>query len=123
MSTDPVLDAIQAVREDVRTNHEMLTRRLDQMVTKDVHDAEVRRIDSELASQKISHSELKKQVTDGDSAILSRMDADQKANSAKEEAAKETAKADRRWLLGWAATLCTVVTGVATFLNKILFGG
>lgn len=129
MTADPVLDAIQAVREDVRANHEMLTRRIDQMVSKDVHDAEIRRIDAALDSQRSafdSHvalstenqAALRAQVIAGDNAILSRMDDQDKQLAAKETARMESAKTDRRWMLGWVATLCTIAVSIATFVTR-----
>lgn len=129
MTADPVLDAVQALREDVRSQHEMLTHRLDQMVSKDVHQAEMKRVDAALEAQRTAfeahvdlsaqnQEALKTQVIAGDNAILARMDAQDKQQTAKEATRAEAAKQDRRWLLGWCATLCTIAVSIATLLTR-----
>jgi len=128
-STDPLLEAIQSVRDDVRANHEALTRRLEQMVSKDTHEAEVRRIDAELVSQKRafdshvqvyaqSQAELKRQVVDGDQQILQRLADYQSHQSEKDEERAASAKSDRHWLLGWMASLAGVFVAAAAFLSR-----
>lgn len=134
MSTDPVLDAIQAVRDDVRTNHAMLTQRIDQMVSKDVHDAEIRRIDSAHSDLRKSHETLAVQVASGDAAILERLDRDLRARESKEkddlkartvreEAELESAKQFRRWLLNWLIGAFSLAVGAATLISKFIIGG
>lgn len=49
MADDPTLAAVHGVAEDLRGLRVELTGRMDQMVTRREHEAEVRRIDSEAA--------------------------------------------------------------------------
>lgn len=125
--TDPTLDAINDVRGDVKDLRDDLTGRLDTMVTRREHEAEVRRIDSEAQrtrEQLVRHeqdadrrlNEISTEVATGDKAILAVIEADKTQRAAEAKAAAEQRQADRRWTVG----ALTAATGVIIAAGQLL---
>ncbi|KZM34555.1 hypothetical protein [Oerskovia enterophila] len=125
--TDPTLDAVNAVRGDVKGLRDELTIRLDAMVTRREHEAEVRRIDSEAQrtrEQLMQHEreadrrlvEISTEVTIGDKAILGVVEADKAQRSAEAKALAEQRRTDRRWTIG----ALTAATGVIIAAGQLL---
>ena len=115
--SDPTLEAVQGVRDDVRELRADLTGRLDQMVTRREHESEVRRLDSERAalgdalvrheeSADVRLSSLQAAMVAGDKAVLTAIDA-----------AEERRRGDRRWMAGW---IVAAVGAAAAITNVIV---
>lgn len=128
--TDPTLDAVNGVRSDVKDLRDELTGRLDAMVTRREHEAEVRRIDSEAQrtrEQLVQHErdadrrlvEISTEVATGDKAILGVVEADKAQRSAEAKALAEQRKADRRWTIGALTAAAGVIIAAGQFLRVI----
>ena len=125
--SDPTLAAVEAVRDDLRALRADLTGRMDQMVTRREHEAEVRRIDAEAnrtrdlahttrtaleahedaAAARLAHIDVS--MRDGDAAVLAAITAAEEHRAADRIAA-------RRWTAGWVVT----AIGVATALTGLI---
>jgi hypothetical protein len=125
--TDPTLDAVNAVRGDLAGLRTELTGRMDAMVTRREHEAEVRRIDSDAQrtrEQLIRHEQdanrrlddISTEVATGDQAILAVVEADKAQRAAEAKALAEQRKADRRWTIG----ALTAATGVIIAGGQLL---
>lgn len=127
---DATLAAIAGVSQDVRDLRVDLTGRLDQMVTRNEHLAEIRRIDAEAARTRDALSAHETQAdhrltaiqqdiedeakarAEAFVALASAMaEADNKRETAK-TAAAERRKADRRWVAGWVVCATGAVAGL-----------
>ena len=116
--SDPTLEAVQAVRDDLRALRSDLTGRMDQMVTRREHEAEVRRLDSEraaLGDALLRHEEasdvrlsgMHDAMRAGDREVLDAI-----------HAADDRRIADRRWLAGWLVTAIGVASAVTSLITR-----
>jgi len=126
MTTDPTLDAIGAVRVQVADLRTELTTRLDTMVTRREHDAEVRRLDAEatrtreaLARHETNAGRHRTEIEDsidtrvGELLAVIEDDRRDRARQATRDA--EQRHADRRWLLGMVVS----AGGLAVALGQL----
>jgi uncharacterized protein YaiL (DUF2058 family) len=116
------LAAIDRVGRDVRELRTDLTQQMAQMITRNEHDAEVRRIDAEAQHTRaalVAHeTEADKRLT----AIQADIEEGERKRTAAQEAAAERRRQDRRFMVG------TVITGMAAAsavvgLVVAIFGG
>lgn len=118
------LAAIDRVDRSVQSLRTDLTGRLDQMVTRKEHEAEVRRLDSEAQASRQALAEHERvagkrldEITDQHADLLQKIaDADTKREAAREEE-KLRRKADRRWLI----TVVIAAVGVASGVSGVIF--
>lgn len=114
--------AIDALRSD-------LSGRMEQMITRREHEAEVRRQDAETAHVRqalADHERTAGARLDGIEGqygtVLRRIaDADEKREAAR-AAAEERRKADRRWLVGIILTAVSVASGLTGVLVNVIGG-
>lgn len=129
------LAAIDRVDRSVQSLRTDLTGRLDQMVTRKEHEAEVRRLDSEAQASRQALAEHERiagkrldEITEQHADLLQRLaDADEKREAARRDAEKEREverknaaaqrKADRRWLI----TITITAVGVASGVSGVIF--
>lgn len=130
-----------AIRADIRDLRQDLTSRMDQMVTRREHEAEVRRIDAEALAAREAlgrHeqeadrrlTEIERAVAAGDAKILAVIEADRAAHAQqREDDTKERAtakrqraeqrKADRRWMIGAVIAASGVIIAAGQLLRVI----
>lgn len=129
--SDPTLDAIGAVRTQVADLRTDLTTRMDTMVTRREHDAEVRRLDAEAERTRealLRHeTEAERRLGDIEHSIESRVGAvltaieeDKRARAKAAVHEAERRQADRRWLLGMVVSACGVAVALGQFLTRWL---
>ena len=111
MPTDPITDAINRVGQDVRDLRVDLTGRLDAMVPRREHDAEVKRIDAEARATRQALSTHELTADERHKRLTATLDA---------QAAQRTA--DRRFVATWVVAAVGVAATVTGVLNAV-FGG
>lgn len=125
--TDPILDAIGAVRATLRD----LTSRLETMVTRREHDAEVRRIDAEANATRealLRHeNEADRRLTGIEDSIdtrvgevLDAVEQDKKERAARADREAEQRKSDRHWQIGMVASACGLAVALGQLLTRWL---
>lgn len=97
-STDPVILAVDGLRADVRDMRADLSGRIENLVTRREHEAEIRRVDAEakltrerLEVHDAALAAIRAAVDAGDDAILARIDRDEKDRAADARAARRFA--------------------------------
>lgn len=132
---DATLAAIAGVSQDVRDLRVDLTGRLDQMVTRNEHLAEVRRIDAEAARTRDAlaahetqadhrltaiQQDIEEEATARAAAFVgltaAMTEADNKRDAAK-VAAAERRKADRRFIVMWVVAAVGASAGLRTLFE------
>lgn len=114
--SDPILDALGAVRAQISE----LAARLDSMVTRREHDAEVRRIDAEAERTRESllrhETDATRRLAEIESVVESRVD---EVLAAVEKDRAER-KADRHWLVGIVVAACSAAVALGQLLTRWL---
>lgn len=129
--SDPTLDAVNALRTDLAGLRSELTGRMDAMVTRREHEAEVRRIDAEArrtAEALAQHeresdrrmSELAAEAATGDKAVLGVVEADKAERAAEAKAAAAQRRVDRRWVIGAITAAAGVIIAAGQFLRVLI---
>lgn len=101
MADAETLAAITQLNASVSELRQDITGRLDNMVTRREHDAEVRRIDAELAHQATAQSQHEQGATGRLAHLEATMTAGDKAVLERVEEADQKRQDNRRWLAGW----------------------
>ncbi len=120
---DVTLAAIDRVAQDVRDLRSDLTGRLDVLVTRREHDAEVRRLDSEHRALAEAHAALVISADQEHADIREVIDADRRERRMDRQRDVEARKADRQFFLtatfggvGAAVALASLVVTIITRL-------
>lgn len=111
MPEDSLTTAINRVGQDVRDLRVDLTGRLDAMVTRREHDAEVRRIDAEARATRQALTTHEVTAEERHKALKATLDAQAKQRST-----------DRRFVATWVVAAVGVAATVTGVLNAV-FGG
>lgn len=123
------LAALATVSKDVRELRLDLSTRMDTMVTRREHDAEVRRIDAEAVATREAlerhetesarhHQSIEASLASGDALIVSKLE---KQETRREEIAAATEArriADRRWSIGAFMTAGALAVAVGQFITR-----
>lgn len=131
MADDPTLAAVHGVAEDLRGLRVELTGRMDQMVTRREHEAEVKRIDAEAArtrdalaahqaQEDVRLTAIQAQLTAGDTAILARIEAGEHKREQAQADAAERRRQDRRWTASWAVAAVSATAAVTTVITRLI---
>jgi hypothetical protein len=129
--TDQTLAAVDALRGDITHRFDDLGRRIDSMVTRREHDAEVRRIDAynqatrAAVDQNKSDADgkieaLQTAVADGDAKVAAELEADRQQRAAEIKQAAADRKADRRWMIGSVLAAAGLAVPVAAFVRDLI---
>jgi Skp family chaperone for outer membrane proteins len=115
VTSDPILSAVQDVAQDVRDLRVEITGRMDQMVTRREHEAEVRRLDSAHASLQDAHDDLRRAAEIEHESLRTALAADQAERKAERSRVEDARRADRRTFIQVtvAAVLGAVTVAVA----------
>ncbi|WP_402465818.1 hypothetical protein [Isoptericola aurantiacus] len=125
---DPTTFALDMIRRDLRDRFDGLDKRLDQMVTREAHEATVRRLDdadSQLRraqeqhekEAEARHERLAGEVRDADDKVLKQLEADRKQRAAEIAKAAADRKADRRWTVGAVLAAAGIAVPLAAFIR------
>ncbi|GEL95349.1 hypothetical protein [Cellulomonas composti] len=132
MVDNPLLAAVHGVAQDLRDMRADLTGRMDAMVTRREHDAEVRRLDAEAQSTRdllLAHEQSADRRLDAqraeqraaDEQIREQIAEGERRREEAQIAAAERRKADRRWTATWtlgaAAFMVTASTAARAWLG------
>lgn len=129
MTTDPTLAAVERVDRNVRDMRVELSGRMDAMVTRREHQAEVRRIDADAqaarealarheAEEGIKLRDIEKSIRAGDEKILAVIANQESARAATEKARDDERKSDRRWQVGAVMTAASLAVALSQFLIR-----
>lgn len=129
MPDDALTTAINRVGQDVRDLRVDLTNRLDAMVTRREHDAETRRIDAEIASNRAAAEANRKALEDHEAeataqwrSVAGQIEQAEQRRQDAAEAAAERRKADRRFIATWSTTAVGVGIALATLVTRWIGG-
>lgn len=129
MPDDALTTAINRVGQDVRDLRLDLTNRMDAMVTRREHDAEVKRIDAEARAARDEIARNRDALEQHEaSATAQWRSVEEQIKSAEEkresavEAAKERRKADRRFIALWLSGAVGAAVALATFITQQMGG-
>ncbi|WP_372595578.1 hypothetical protein [Actinotalea sp.] len=92
-------DGAGAIRQDIRDLRADLTQRLDSMITRREHEAEVRRIDSEHRALAASHEALAQTADVEHAELRNALSADKKERLMERARIEDARRADRRTYL------------------------
>lgn len=126
--SDPILSAVEATTRQVADLRTELTTRLDQMVTRREHDAEVRRIDADhertranLATHEreaAAHFDtIAARVDESERSIKSAIESEKIQRAAEAQATARQRVIDRRWLVGTLLTVGALIIAAGQLLR------
>lgn len=129
--TDPTLSAVQGVAQDVRDLRTDITGRLDQMVTRREHAAEVRRLDVVDEAQKTALIEHERQadirltaiqqaVDAGDGKIRELIEETERRREAAVLVATERRRKDRQFFATWAVAAVAAAVAVTQLITALI---
>ena len=119
-TSDPTLAAVEAVRDDLRDLRTDLTVRMDGMVTRREHEAEVRRIDSEHRMLAASHHALVRSADVEHAELRTDIEADKAERRVERQRAEDSRRADRRtYMTVTVASIGVAVSGAAVVVNAV----
>jgi hypothetical protein len=129
--TDQTLAAVDALRDDITHRFDDLGRRIDSMVTRREHDAEVRRIDACNQATRAAVDQnkadtdgrikaLQTALADGDAKVAAELEADRQQRAAEIKQAAADRKADRRWMIGSVLAAAGLAVPVAAFVRDLI---
>lgn len=123
------LAAIATVSKDVRELRVDLSTRMDAMVTRREHDAEVRRIDAEAVATREAldrheaesvrhHQSIETNLATGDALIVAKLERQEARRE--EQATAESARrvSDRRWSFGAVMTAAALAVAVGQLITR-----
>ena len=118
--SDPTLSAIAGVAQDVRDLRTDITGRLDQMVTRREHVAEIKRLDEADKGQRDALARHEEAADARLLAIGEKIDEAERVRAAAVEAAAKRRTEDRRWLASWGVAAIVAAVGITQLIASFL---
>lgn len=117
-----LFSSVEGLRNTVETGFDRIDRRMDSMVTKDAHLADVARLD-----QRIDHTDEKieqglKEVKHDMAQGFAELRARDAARDADFEKRENNRFSKQRWVLGWGLTAAGILSGIVFGVINLISG-